>query len=81
MESGHGDQVQVVHRELGQLRNAGLRGDGRHRGIDPDGEIVQGDFEHVLADLLRPCGMVRQRLEVRNQHVCRVLVQEFHAIL
>src|SRR2546425_585947 len=44
LEPGHGDEVQEIAGELGELGYSRLDHDGGHSGVDARGEVVEGDL-------------------------------------
>ena len=61
-----------------QRRKCGLHADRGFFRIDADRKIIQRHPDHVVADLARVVGIVRQRLVVRDQNVDLI---EFSGIL
>ena len=66
LEPGHGHKVHIVEREFAEFGDLRL---DEHRGfyrIKAAGEIVEGDFDDVLAHLFGMLGVVCQRLRIRD---------------
>ena len=64
LQTGHRDEVHVIERQFAQLRNPALDEYGRLGGIDAAREIVERDFDYVLAHLVGIVGVVGERLRV-----------------
>ena len=76
LEAGDRHQVEVEHRELRELGDTGLHGDGARGGIDADGEIVERELHHLPANVDRTAGVIGECLEIGNEDGLVVLVLE-----
>ena len=79
LEAGDRHQIEVEHRELRELGDAGLHGNGARGGIDAHGEIVEREFHHLPASVDRTASVIGECLEIGNEDGLVVLVLERQA--
>jgi hypothetical protein len=53
----------------------------RQRRVDPDGEVIQNDLNHVIANTGGIVGVVRERLRISQQQILPVRVFQGDPVL